>query len=80
MRGVTTQVYEPKINTACTTALKKNPGNCGSDPSLMSILVVLFHTALAQDKLLTTAGQLSSAADITRPRYQKEVTITRGSP
>ena len=57
MRGVTTQVSDPKINTACTTALNKNPYTRGSAPSLLRIIVILFHTALSQDKFLTTYGQ-----------------------
>ena len=32
MQGVTTQVSETKINTACTTALKKKTDTCSSDP------------------------------------------------
>ena len=77
MRGVATQVSDTNSNTACTTALKKNPDTCGSAPSLLRILVILFHTSLACEKFLTTAGQLSSAAKITRPRYQEEVSISR---
>ena len=71
MHGVNTQVSEPKINTACTTALKKNPDTRVSDPSLLRILAIFFHTFLARDKFLTTACQFSSADKITRPRYQK---------
>ena len=80
MRGVTVQVSEPNINTACTMALKKNPDTRSSAPSLLMILVILSHTALARDKFLTTNGQPLSADDITRPRYYKEVTISRGLP
>ena len=69
MQGVTTQASKPKSNTACTTDLKKNPDTRGSAPSMMRILVILFHTALARDKFLTTVGQLLSAAEITRPSY-----------
>ena len=78
MRGVTTQVSTSKINTASTMILKKNPDTRGSTPSLMRILVILFHTDLTRDKLLNTASQSSSTAKITCPRYQKEVTISRG--
>ena len=56
MRGVATQVSEPKSNTACTTDLKKNPDTRGSAPYLLRIQVIIFHTALARDKFLTTAG------------------------
>ena len=79
MQGVTTQYSKPKINNACTTAFK-NMDTCGSSPSLISILVFLFHTSLARDKLLTTAGQLLYTADITCPRYRKEFTISRRRP
>ena len=44
----------------------------------MRIIVILFHTTFARKEFLTTAGQLLSAAEITHPRYQKEVTIYRG--
>ena len=57
MRGVNTQVSEPKRNTACTTALNINPDTRGSAPYLLIILVILFHTALTHDKFLTTSGQ-----------------------
>ena len=80
MQGLTTQVSDPKRNTACTTDLKKNPDTRVSAPYLLSIIVILFNTALSRDNLLTTAGQLSSADEINRPRYQKEVTISRGRP
>ena len=79
MRRNITHVYELKSNTSCTTALNKNPDTRISALSLLRILVILFHTALARDKFLTIAGQLLSDAKITRPRYQKEVTISRGS-
>ena len=35
---------------------------------------ILLHTVFARAKFLTTAGQLSSVSDITRPRYSREVT------
>ena len=77
MRGVNTQVSEPKSNTACTTALKKNPDTCGSAPYLLNILFILFHTTLALENLLTTAVQLLYDAKINRPTYPKEVTKWR---
>ena len=80
IRGVTTKVSDPKSNTACTTALNNKTDTCGSAPSLLRILVILFHTTLSQDKFLTTVSQSLSAAEITRPRYWKEVTISRGRP
>ena len=80
MRGVTTQVYDPKSSTACTTALKKKPDTRGTTPSLLRISVILFHTALAWDKLCTIADQSFYAPKITCPRYLKEFTISRGRP
>ena len=80
MRGVTTQVSATKNSTTYTTALKKNMENRGAAPSLLRIRVILLQTALARDKLFTTSGQSLSAADITRPRYLKEVIISRGYP
>ena len=38
------------------------------------------QTALARDKFFTTVGQALYASEITRPRYLKEVTISRGHP
>ena len=49
MQGVTAQFSKPKSNTTCTTDLKKNQDTRGSALSLMSILFILFHTALAHD-------------------------------
>ena len=80
MRGVTTNVSEPKSKIACTTDLRKNTDTRGSAPSLLMILVIIFHTTLTRDKFLTTSGQPSSANDINRTRYQKEVTISSGCP
>ena len=80
MWGVTTQVSEPNISTACITALKKKTDTQGVAPSLMRIRDILLQTFLAWAKFLTTAGQLLSVSDITRPRYFKEVTISRGRP
>ena len=80
MRGVTTQVSDPKRSTACTTVLKKNPDTCGAAPSLLSMRGILLQTFLARDKFFTAAGQLSSTAEITRTRYLKEATISRGRP
>ena len=80
MREGTTQVSKPKRNTTCTMAFKNNPDIRGSAPSLLRIPFILFYTALARDKFLATSGQSLSAANITRPRYWKGVTISRGSP
>ena len=59
MRVVTTQVSEPKRNTAYTTALKKNLYTRVSPPSILRNLVILFHTYLTRDKFLTTVGHSS---------------------
>ena len=80
MQGVTTHVFAPKRSTACITALKKNPETWGVAPSLLSIHDILLHTAFYWAKLLTTAGQSLFVAEITRTRYLKEVTISRGRP
>ena len=79
MRGVTTQVSAPNISTTCITALK-NPDTRGVATYLMRMCDILFHTVFAQAKFLTTVSQSSSVAEITRPRYLKEVTIPRGRP
>ena len=80
MRGVTTQVYDPKSSTACTMDLKNNPDTRGTDPSLLMMCDILLQTTLSQDKFFTTSGQSLSAADINSTRYLKEVTISRGCP
>ena len=80
MRGVNIQFSKLNSSTACTMALNKNPDTRNSSPSLLKILFILFHIALTHDKFLTTSNQSSSAAKISRPRYQKEVKISRGSP
>ena len=41
---------------------------------------ILLHTVFARAKFLTTAGHPSSVADINRPRYLKEVIISREIP
>ena len=80
MWGLTTHVSNQKSSTAWTTALKKKPETRGAAPSLLRMRVILLQTDLARDKFLTTSGQSSSAANITCPRYLKEVTISRESP
>ena len=80
MRGVTNQVSNPKSSTACAMALKDIPDTRSADPSLLRMHNILLKTFLAWDKFFTTTGQFSSASDITRPRYLKEVTISRGRP
>ena len=80
MRGVTTQVSAPNSSTAWTTNLKNNPDTRSATPSLLRMPRILLQTFLAWDKIFTTAGQSSSAADIICPGYLKEVTIYRGPP
>ena len=80
MQGVTTQVYVPKSSTDWTTALDKNPNTRVAAPSLMRIRVILCHTTRALVRFPTTTGQSSSAAEIARPKYLKEVAISRGHP
>ena len=46
MRGVNTQVYDPKISTACTTALKKKPDTCSAAHSLLMMRNILLQTFL----------------------------------
>ena len=50
MQGVTTQVSAPNSIAAWSTVLKKNPDTRGSAPSLLRILVILFHTSLSLKK------------------------------
>ena len=78
MRGVTTHVSASKISTNWNTDLKKNPYTRGVAPSLLWILVSLFHTAHSLSRFLNTAVQPLSDAEITCPNYLKEVTIFRG--
>ena len=53
---------------------------CGAAPSLLRIHIILLQTTLARNKFFTNSVQLSSTTKITRPRYLKEVTISRGRP
>ena len=78
--GVTIQASAPKSSTDWTTALNTNLDTRGEAPSLLIILVSLRHTACALSKFLTNAGQSFSTAEITRPNYLKDVTISRGRP
>ena len=80
MLGVTHPGLRSKDQHLLHYGFKENPDTRGSALSLLRIIVILFNTALVFDKFMTTAGQLLSAAKITRPRYQKEVTISKGSP
>ena len=62
MQGVRTHVSDPKINTACTTALNNTPDTLGSvlyRPMILVRRAQLFHAFL---KFPTTAGQLSHPA------------------
>ena len=78
MQWVTPHVSTPKRGTDRNTDLKKNPDTHDSIPSLLRILVILFHTNLALSKFRTTADHSSSAAEIFLIRYQKEVNISMG--
>ena len=69
-----------KSSTACTTALKKKLDTRSIALFLLRIHAILLQTALDRDKLFTAPGQSSSAAEITLPRYLKDVTISRGRP
>ena len=46
----------------------------------MRVLVILFHTDLTRGKFLNTAEQSSSTGKITRAKYRKEFTISKGRP
>ena len=78
MREVTTQVSAPKSSTNWTTAIKKKPDTRVAAPSLLRIRVSLRHIDRALSRFWTTSGQLSFAAEITRPNYLKEFAISRG--
>ena len=80
MQGVTKQVSTLKISTACITVLKINPDTRGVAPSLLRMRGILLHTVFDRERLIITTVQCSSVAEITRPRYLKEVIISRGHP
>ena len=80
MWGVTNPVSAPKSNPYWTTDLKKNLDTRSLAPSLLRILIIRIHTAHDFPRFKITVSQLSSAAEITPPRYRKEVTISRGRP
>ena len=79
MQGVTTQVSAPKSSINWTTALKKNTDTRSTVPPMLRIIVNLRHTARAFVRFLNTAEKASPIADITCPKYLKEITISRGS-
>ena len=78
--GISTHVYSPNSNTACTTALKKLPDTLAYAPFRHSIrdrrpqLFRVFY------RLPATAGQSSSHAVITHPRYLKDDTVSSCFP
>ena len=75
MRGVSTHFSDPNISTACTTALKNIPKTLDLPPSYPIILSRRAKFFPAFLRFPTAAGQFSSAAVKTRPRYSKEVTV-----
>ena len=77
---VSTHVSAPNSRTACTTALKKFPDTLLSAPSLLKIFASRPQLFRAFTKFPATAGQSSSPAVITRPRYLKVVTVSSGFP
>ena len=50
------------------------------DPSLLRILDILLQTYHTFARFQITAGQSSSATNITLPRYLKDRTISSGHP
>ena len=54
MQGVITRFSAPNISTALTRDLNKKMDTCGSTPSLLNILVTLFHTALTFPNYVAT--------------------------
>ena len=69
MQGVITQVSDPKIITACTTALKIIPGTLGFVPSITKILDNRDQIFLSFIRFPTIANQSSSEAVSIQPRY-----------
>ena len=80
MQWVNTQVSATNISTTYITSLRNNTDTGGVATFPLRMSDILLHTVFARYKLLTTAGQSLSVAKITRPRYFKEVTISRGHP
>ena len=72
--GVTTHVSATNSSTYCTTALKKFPDIRVVAPSLLSIPCILPQLFRAFAKFPATAGQSSSPAVITLPRYVNQGT------
>ena len=62
MWGVVTHVSDPKINTACTTALKNIPNTVGFTSSLLNILDNCAQLLLALRRFRTTSYKSSSEA------------------
>ena len=78
--GVITHVSYPNNNTACVTALKTFPGTFESAPSRLNIRDNRPQLFLDLRRLPTTAGQSSSTAVSTRPRYLNAVIFSNFSP
>ena len=78
--GFITHIYTPNCRTACTTALKKLTETLLSAPSLLKIVDSRLQLFRAFTKFPATAGQSSSPAVITRPRYLKVGTVSSGFP
>ena len=62
-------------NYCRTTAFKNTPNTLGLAPSLPSLLIRRAQLFRALQRLTTTAGQSSSDAIVTRPKYLKDVTV-----
>ena len=78
MQGVTTQVYETKRRTACTTSLKKLLDVCTFPPSFLRILKLLSQFFLAFQRLANTADQSFSMAVRRRTRYSNYNMLVSG--
>ena len=78
MRGDITHASELYRSTACTTTILNIPNFRAYDPSRPSTRDNRSHFCLALHRFRITAGQSSSDADRTRPRYLNDETDVRG--
>ena len=60
MWGVITHISDPKLSTACTTALKNTPNTLGFSPYICKIIYNRTHIFLALCRFPTNSGQSSS--------------------
>ena len=78
MQGAITYLYDPKIRTPCTTALKNLRANLVLAPPFTIVLEKRAQIFRAFCMFPTTYSQLSSESVKMRPNYLKDITVSSG--